>query len=450
MFTRLIFEIIFSLIFKAIIPLRLRDKMTPWVFAWLLTWTAITPFVPVRYFFFGVFLFYLSISFLTDGYSLKMCGRNGVLCFFLMFWGWMLISMAFGEYSLICFSQYLIILFELIAVGYFVGMWAMRTPDGMKKLLRATAVCFSIVAFFYVSTGSLSPENMDANMRAGVNLEEVADGMDMKSNVNWIGLSMIGLLPYLYLCILSVRNSSSKHLKLIKLFAVVNAVILSVVLIRTGARNACLGLLPIAWYFLSDKTGGNRIKRIAIFAALVIGLGMIILITTSSISELRVFSYEKGMNLNEYSSGRVDWFLNYWDSSTATEHWFGSGAWYDIKEDGSIVLGNFHSMYMQIFRQSGFVGILLFVLFSTALLFRGLQIGMRGKIVIMFFGVWALTGIGEAQPILRGGNTKMLLGLAIAFCSRKFYLQQTVMNPYLQNGFDRLNGEEINEGKCWY
>ncbi len=419
MFSRLIAEIIFSWIFKATIPQRIRDKITPWVLAGLLTWTAITPFVPTRIFFFGVLFYYLAISFLTDGYSLRMCSRNGVLLLFLLFWGWMLVSMFFGKYAMICFSQYLIILFELISVGYFVGMWALRTPGGMERIVRAAAVCFTLVTFFYIVTGSLSPEAMDANMRAGVNVEGLsADIADRKSNVNWIGLSMIGLLPYLFLYVLGKQQYT--RMKWMKIVGVVNVLVLTLLLIRTGARNACLGLLPIAWYFIFAKSGGNRAKRMAIFSVLVIFLGLLIVLTTSSISNLRVFSYEKGTDLNQFSSGRIDWYINYYNSAKVGERWFGSGGYVDITETGQIVLGNYHSVYFQIFRQSGYVGSLLFALFAIGLMVRSVRMGTMGRLALMLFGVWALTGVGEAQPILRGGSTKVLLGLAVALCSRKF------------------------------
>lgn len=419
MFSRLIAEIIFSLIFKAVIPVRIRDKITPWVLAGLLTWTAITPFVPTRVFFFGVLFFYLAIAFLTDGYSIKMCGRNGALLLFLLFWGWMLVSMFFGKYAMTCFAQYLVILFELISVGYFVGMWALRTPRGMERIVRAAAVFFTLVTLSYIVSGSLSPGAMDQNLRAGVNMEGLSGELaDRKQNVNWVGLSVVGLLPYLYLYVFN-RESISRA-KWIKMLGVVNALVLSLILLRTGARNACLGLLPIAWYFIFDKSGGSRARRIALFSVLTIVLGGMIVLTTSSISKLRIFSHEKGEDLNQLSSGRLDWFANYYQYSTDSEHWIGSGGWFDILETGEVVLGNYHSVYFQIFRQSGYVGLMLFMLFALVLTWRGIHIGQRGRLLLMFFGVWALTGVAESQAILRGGNTKVLLGMAMAFCSRKF------------------------------
>ena len=217
--------------------------------------------------------------------------------------------------------------------------------------------------------------------------------------------------------------------KWIKILGVVNVLILSLLMIRTGARNACLGLLPIAWYFIFSKSGGRRAKRVALFAVLAILLGTLITLTTSSLGHLRIFSYEKGADLNQISSGRIDWYINYYKSANTYERWFGSGGHFDITETGQVVLGNYHSVYAQIFRQSGYVGVAAFLLFTFVLVLRCFRIGPMGRLALMLFGVWALTGVGESQPILRGGNTKVLLGLAIAFCSQKFCRQRVGIVP---------------------
>jgi hypothetical protein len=81
-------------------------------------------------------------------------------------------------------------------------------------------------------------------------------------------------------------------------------------------------------------------------------------------------------------------------------------------------------MYMNIFYQSGYVGLALLVLFGlyvTVCSFR--RHDRLGHMAILLLSVWFLTGIGESANISHSvGYSKFGLGVAIAFCSKKRFM----------------------------
>jgi hypothetical protein len=81
-------------------------------------------------------------------------------------------------------------------------------------------------------------------------------------------------------------------------------------------------------------------------------------------------------------------------------------------------------MYMQIFNQAGYVGLLLMLVFFIQIYRVSRRGGSVGAMGLFFFAVWMLTGVGESSNMIAGiGNYG--LGIGIALCGgARYYNRQ--------------------------
>ena len=409
---KLIVEIIISIGLARVVPPRQRDILTPWALALLLGLATLTPYMPPMIMVVTVFVNFFFCCFLTNGYRVEWLRHNSVLAFFLLFWAYQCFSMVFGTQIMYSTVYYLQIPFESIFIGYFVGIWAMQNPERWERLLRIVTYVLFAVVVIYIMKGALSHGmGSEEVFRGDVGLDE-----DSIANPNWVGLVMIGILPYSVLLLMSKEAFKKKPWQMACAFFV--SAMITLLLVRTGSRNACLGLVPILWYIVLSGVKNSFLKRGLILFALLVVLAGLIVETTSSVSDLRIFNANKS---GDITSGRLDHYRNIMlYQRTPAQKWFGCGAWLDLTRDGRYVMANGHSVYVQMLRQSGYVGVGLFVLFVLAFIVKARKSGPNGKLALALFGVWLVTGIGESGPFLSGGgSSKILLGMALAFCANR-------------------------------
>ena len=88
-------------------------------------------------------------------------------------------------------------------------------------------------------------------------------------------------------------------------------------------------------------------------------------------------------------------------------------------------------MYMNIFYQSGYVGLALLVLFGLYVAVCSFRRHDRfGHMAILLVTVWFLTGLGESANIFpNNGYGKFCLGIAIALCSRRRFQANAFCGP---------------------
>lgn len=94
-------------------------------------------------------------------------------------------------------------------------------------------------------------------------------------------------------------------------------------------------------------------------------------------------------------------------------------------------------MYVNIYVQSGLVGLaLIFLFYASAVIFRRwMSLEYRG-LALTFITVWILTGLGESANLAASSNISYFLGVGIAycrFCPRRIIYQSFMPvggNPY--------------------
>ena len=408
---KLIVEILISAMLAYFVVGKSRDLLTPWALAVILGSSAMSPYMHSGLFAFFVFANFFSSCFVTNGYKLRYMAKNPVLVLFLLFWAWQCLSMCFGECISYSVVYFLLIPFESVALGYFVAFWAMKEPENWDKLLKAITIVLAIVVIVYLKEGAFSQRmGYEEIFRSALGLDE-----ENSANPNWVGLVIIGILPYPVLTLLrAISRKDVKH----GVLGFIVASMLALALVRTGSRNACLGLIPLVFYVVFNGTRLSFAKRLTTVAVMLAVLVFLIGKTTSSVSDLRLFSTSK---TGDISSGRFDHFrYKMLYHLNPRERWFGCGAWLDYSMEGEIKMANGHSVPVQILRQSGYVGMALFAIFVVAFVYRSLRSGPDGRLALTLFCVWLFTGVGESGPLLSGGGgSKILLGIALALCSRQ-------------------------------
>lgn len=412
-----------SLVLKAIIPEKTRNRITPYVFALFILLptlgTGLTGMTAVIFIAVG----YVVRAFLLDGFQIRWLKGNPTVGVFLMFWLYMVLSMIFGDFPSYASMYYVSTFIDSIMVGYFVGMWILRNPDSWGRFLRITSVTAAICLLFYARHGIFSAGQLGSvsnEMRSTISFQ--AEGNELRTaNENYVGLLIASLLPYPFLLVMG-RHFGDSRAKWIKMVAYAAFILLVLALIRTGSRNACLGLIPILVYLFFAKTTLTRSKKIAfrVFVFIVI-LGAIAF-SFGALDRLRI--YTASVDRDDISSGRMSHFEAKLYGRTDVQKWFGCGALYDYRfyeELGRAFppMSNGHSMYFQILWQSGYIGVFFLFIVILATWLRARKLGARGHVVLLLFFVWALCGVAESLPLLYEGMFKPLVGIALAFCTKK-------------------------------
>ena len=81
-------------------------------------------------------------------------------------------------------------------------------------------------------------------------------------------------------------------------------------------------------------------------------------------------------------------------------------------------VGGCLSVYVTLLYNTGMFGMLILSCVFCSICLRCLCNGQIGKIGLLFFAAWALTGIAEGHGIRRNCTLTLLQGASIAFCTR--------------------------------
>ena len=232
-----------SYVFKLILTKKLRDILVPWCFAGQLIHSCFTPFLGGIAHFLFLCLYFIEMAILLDGFNINYFKRNPVFTAFMVFWGYLTLTSLWCGNVYLGVTWYLGCLFELVLVGYFTGMWVLRTPDGLRRLLTPIATVGVFSAYFYFKYGFTA--ELDASGRGMLDRSLLDE--DMGTNVNQIGLSLVPIAASIMVMILLRMPFATKY-KVVKFFSIVTFLVVSYLLIRTGSRNACLVFLPCAYF----------------------------------------------------------------------------------------------------------------------------------------------------------------------------------------------------------
>lgn len=428
-----------AFVFGMLIRPAARDKWTPFMFAYMLWWyvagSTFTVMMHLRLYQVLWLMQFVPMAFLLSGFRPSQWRNNGAITGFIVFFTWFFLTALWGEGNLMEVLKVHFGILRMVVIGIVVGSWVLSKPDGLMRLLRAVSIAAFFAALLYAKYGSWSATALaDAGGRMVVDTSELVGDADQIAgafNVNRFALLGTVILPFPFLFML--ENWRIKKEKLLKCVAIVSILILTLVVIKTGSRNGGAGLLPLVWYFVFAKTSLKGPKKIAIMLVFSIAMtGLVFKVMQGN--ELRVFKFteEKGTTIYEIGTGRGAIFANWYNGMKDFQHAVGAGVpWGELREDGTRRLANCHSMYMNIFVQSGYVGLVLLGLFGLSVVICSFRRHDRfGRVAILLVTVWFLTGLGEAANIFpENGYGKFCLGIAIALCSRRKFQTDVFYAP---------------------
>ena len=403
-----------SLVLKCVVKGSLREALTPFSVMWMLIWYPIQPFVFSGNGYIVVLCwtyYYFSLCLLTNGYNLSSLKYNVVFRWFIAFVCYIQIAMMFGEMKFTGFIYHLLLFCELIAAGYFTGIWIIEKPERFQKILRLVPFAALLVIVLYVRNGAFST-TFDAAQRIGIDSEKL--NSDMVVNVNWVGLSIAGIIPW---CVLSLLHGTTSRFKILNFFNIIPLLAAFVVIFKTGSRNAMLVFLPVLYYLMFGARRVNFVFRIVMITFLTVCSSWFFVRVVGSLSDSRIFSVNQG-SLNEISSGRVEHFLYDYNQMSSLEHFFGGGLVVFNGVEGKIVANKFN-IFVQVFMESGYVGLFLIVVILI-LMYKNCRRNTEfGAVAMLGMLTWVFTGMGEACNLMRTGiGCKFLFGMSLALCSR--------------------------------
>ena len=366
---------------------------------------------------------FVPVMIMCDGLNAKEWHGNAAWKAFVFFYVYMTIIGLTGYLPMSCTMFYLQSFLNTFAAGYFVARWVCRTEGGLRKLVVPLIGVAIVAIIYYVQNQRLLSNELDVYGRMDVS--ELIDD-DHVVNVNGIALRIDAILPFLLLAFFYVR----KYL-FVKYVALASAIILGLLLVRTGSRNGTLVLLPCIWYFLHASVRG-RLKMKYVVALIIVGVIFTVgvLFTNKGVNIIRAFDFsgESQMGIeysamDRISTGRWSMYQQGLSYMSPTAKIFGKGGMnslYSSKGERIVRFrgANAHSIYMTIFYRSGLVGILLFVIFLCVFFAEAKKMGFRGNMAKFFMLCYLLTGIGESWG-MNGGATAILAGFAIGLISRR-------------------------------
>ena len=420
--------IVLTLLWRNFVPDSLRRVAVPWAFAVLLMNIACGAFYwgPMRTAY--ALMNYMAYVVMLDGFDSGTKRNNPAWSFFLLFWGYMTLSSFYGYYLGAALFYWLNIFLTTFCCGYFTARWVARTENGLSKLLFAMACVSCVTMFLYARHGGFAAMDAESGGRAGFDIDTLAE--DMKSNVNFTALVMLTLIPFLVVGIL--RSVRIKRDKITKMLAFAALLLCGLTLVRTGARNGSVGLLPSLWYFLFSTTNRlKRRKRIGLFIAVTVLFVPLVILMMKGAETIR-FVNLSGAGQEGYgdkgdmmTSGRVSMWKRNIETMSPLQIAVGRGmAKYSYSDDvnerraGRVTAGNAHSMIMTVLYNSGIAGLVLFLAFLSVSAARGLKMGDRGRMALLFIGTWLFSGLAESWGMV-GGSSALLCGFGIGLLSHR-------------------------------
>ena len=407
-----------SYIFKLALTKKMRDILVPWCFAGQLVHSCFTPFLGGIAHFLFLCLYFIEMAILLDGFNINYFKKNPAFTAFMVFWGYLTLTSMWCGNVYLGVTWYFGCLFELVLVGYFTGMWVLRTPDGLRRLLTPIAIVGVFSAYFYFKYGFTA--ELDASGRGMLDRSMLDE--DMGTNVNQIGMSLAPIAASIMVMIL-LRMPFAIKFKVVKTFSIVTFLVISYLLIRTGSRNACLVFLPCVYFaYKAMRFTGRKAKTLFMLGmiGIVLFLGARIFMRSES-GIVRAFTLmESGgkFDLQYASSGRWYEFEMYLSQMSGIDWLIGAGP--EIIKDyttGSHV-GGCLSVYVTLLRFVGVLGLTLLAIYFVVMFRSAKRSGLYGQVALLFFMTWAVTGIAEGQGIRRGQAVRLLQGVSLALCSK--------------------------------
>lgn len=407
-----------SYVFKLILTKKLRDILVPWCFAGQLIHSCFTPFLGGIAHFLFLCLYFIEMAILLDGFNVNYFKRNPAFMAFMVFWGYLTLTSFWCGNVYLGVTWWLGCLFELVLAGYFTGIWVLRTPDGLRRLLTPISIIGIFAAFFYFKYGFTA--ELDAGGRGMLDRSLLDE--DMGTNVNQIGLSLAPIVASIMVMLLLRMPFATKY-KVVKCFSIVTFLVVSFLLIRTGSRNACLVFLPCAYFaYKALRFTGRKAKSFFLLGiiGMTLFLGARIFIRSDS-GIVRAFSFmESGgkFDLQYASSGRWIEFELYLSKMSGIDWFIGQGAEIIKNPQTGSQVGGCLSVYVTLLRFTGIFGLILLAIYFLVMLHSAKRPGLYGQIALLFFMTWVVTGIAEGQGIRRGQAVRLLQGVSLALCSK--------------------------------
>ena len=405
---------------RQIAPKDVRDKVMPWVFACMIAYITCSTFMPGIFHALMGLTNYIFFAITCNGFDSGQRNKNDAWGMFMVFWGYMVVSAFWGLDSINAFFVWMNVCFTTFCCGYYVALWVLKTEGGLRKLLAPIVGVAGITVLAYYRHGGMI--QLDVGMERGiVDLDTLAEGT--RVNENGIAVHMILLLTFLSVAILRIRTAGKD--KIIKMVAAVISIPVAILMIRTGSRGGTICLLPIILYFLySQRHRVKKVTQIATIIMILIAIAFGTRIVMKDADVLRAFSLntsssQSGVyasNVDQITTGRFSMWERVVHDMTAGEMLAGQGLFtYDLTT-GRAIIGNAHSMYMTVFYNSGFIGIILMLSALVLFIRQGFRLGDRGRLGLLFIGVWLMHGIGESWG-MTGGGTAILAGFGMGLLS---------------------------------
>lgn len=428
----LIATILLSVAWRLVASEKMRSMLMPWALA------VIILNVSCSQFYMGVLHAMLALTnygawiICLDGLEMgKRRSRNACWCAFIVFWGYMILSSFWGHYAFKGMAAVLHAYLTTFCVGYYLSCWACRTNGSLRRINLTIALSSIVIGYLYLRHGAFMALEDGVQARAGFDLETL--DQDVKTNVNYTALCMCTILPFLLVSVMTAAHSRSQII--IKFISVIGFLLCCMVLIRTGARNGGLAVFPLVLYFLFSTTNrAKKRKRRWLFVAVGILSVAAVAYTMRGATEIRAFNLRTNASsgyvddLNEISSGRVGWWIREYKAMKPLQRLIGRGFEKTaLNERGRVSLGNYHSIFVLVFFHAGLIGLFLFLTFILSFYAIAMRKGDRGRMAMMFFSVWLLTGVGEAWGAT-GGATAVLAGFAVALCGNGAVLNVELLN----------------------
>lgn len=418
----IILTLILAIVFGYGINPNIKDKVLPWVFAFVL-WSDATG----RFFMFSTVVYYFTFiltfigyAFLLSNLRLRELHQNEVWACFFVFIAWYALAAVWGDMVSLA-EKTILVQMRIVLCGFAVGSWALRAPGNMEKLMRFAVLAVAISALQFSKYGSWSVADFaQAGGRHVLDSELDVGG----TNVNVISLVATAIIVYPSLYLMHRWNYKSE--KIVKIVAFAAICVLGLVTIKTGSRNGGLALLALATYFVTGRTNMKKAHKILVLVA-VSAIALFAIVRFVGDVEMRSFLFvsQEEKERGAYGSGRLDFYISIYNQMTPEQRIIGAGAPVELLPTMGIWhIANRHSMYMQVFNQAGYVGVFFMLLFFIRICLLARKGGSVGAMGLLLFGVWALTGVGEAANMI-AGLANYDLGVAIALCgaARRYNMQ---------------------------
>lgn len=422
-----------SILWRYIATDKLRSTLKPWALAVLMCNATSGHFYTGGLHAIIGLLSYSAWIICLDGFHLGSRKYNRVWSAFTVFWGYLMLSSFMGHHAFQGVASLLNTYVSTFCVGYYMSIWVCRTEGALRRISQAIIVASFLIGILYLRHGAFVAMDRLNESREVFDVSTF-DDESLVVNVNATALALCAILPFLLVAVMTIECAKFKWIY--KCLGVFGLLICISSLVKTGSRNGGIALLPLGWYlFFSTKNQLKKKNRRLLFLGIALLSVVLIAHMMRGSIGLRALQFfgaarvDKNVSIDELSSSRVSWWIEEYESMTPMQAFLGRG--FEEKAfnpvSGRVFLMNYHSIYVFILLQSGFIGVFLMLVVIGMFIVTALQKGDRGRMSMMFMGVWVLTGIGEANGIT-GGATAILAGFAIGLCSDDQVRNTEMMN----------------------